>query len=382
MARRKKYPKLPSSFGSISFLGKGRRNPYMVRPPVTEFDEDGKPIRPKPICYTAAWLAGFAALNAWKSGTYTPGMEIEFDSDPHGNPSDVVERILADYMRVTKRTEGLTFSEVYKRAYEWKFSHKELSTSAKNYYHYAFQYCESIHNKVFASLRQNDLQKVIDDCNKSFSSKDSIRTMLSMTYKYALSNDIVSVDYSKGLICEKKNIKHGQSFSDEEIKYMWEHSDEESYKQLLIMCYSGFRISAYNDLEINLEEKYFKGGVKTATSKNRIVPIHSAILPLVKDLTDKYGYLNITRTRVAFLNDIRSINKDATPHWTRHTFSALCERYGVRENDRKRMLGHVVGDITNDIYGHRTLEDLRSEIEKIEVQKIAQQEDLGKKDEK
>lgn len=382
MAKRKKYPKLPSGYGSIAFLGKGRRNPYAVRPPVTEFDEDGKPIRPKPICYTDSWMHGFIALTAWKAGTYTPGMEVEYDTDAYQTSSDAVGRILADYARVTKRTQGLTFAEVYRRAYEWKSSHMELSTSAKNYYHYAFQYCKSIHDKVFASLRQDDLQKVIDDCDKSFSSKDSIRTMLSMTYKYALSNDIVSANYSKGLICEKKNIKHGQSFSDKEIEYMWEHSDEESYKQLLIMCYSGFRISAYNDLEINLEEKYFKGGVKTATSKNRIVPIHSAILPHVKDLTDKYGYLNITRTRVAFLNDIRSINKDATPHWTRHTFSALCERYGVRENDRKRMLGHIVGDITNDIYGHRTLEDLRAEIEKIDVPKIEQQKELGKKDEK
>ena len=57
-----------------------------------------------------------------------------------------------------------------------------------------------------------------------------------------------------------------------------------------------------------------------------------------------------------------------TPHDCRHTFSALCEKYSVRENDRKRMLGHSFGsDITNAKYGHRTLEELRREIEKIEV---------------
>lgn len=34
--------------------------------------------------------------------------------------------------------------------------------------------------------------------------------------------------------------------------------------------------------------------------------------------------------------------------------------------DRKRMLGHSFGnDITNAVYGHRTLEELRTEIEKI-----------------
>ncbi len=36
MARRKKHMKLPNHFGSIKYLGKGRRRPYAVYPPVTE----------------------------------------------------------------------------------------------------------------------------------------------------------------------------------------------------------------------------------------------------------------------------------------------------------------------------------------------------------
>ena len=61
--------------------------------------------------------------------------------------------------------------------------------------------------------------------------------------------------------------------------------------------------------------------------------------------------------------------KEKSPHSCRHTFSRLCESYGVREADRKRMLGYSFGnDITNGVYGHRTLEELRSEIEKIKLQ--------------
>ena len=52
----------------------------------------------------------------------------------------------------------------------------------------------------------------------------------------------------------------------------------------------------------------------------------------------------------------------------RHTFSMLCEKYEVNENDRKRMMVHSFKeDITNKVYGHRELEDLRKEIEKIEI---------------
>ncbi|MBP3205264.1 MAG: hypothetical protein J6M66_07565 [Lachnospiraceae bacterium] len=61
--------------------------------------------------------------------------------------------------------------------------------------------------------------------------------------------------------------------------------------------------------------------------------------------------------------------KEKSPHSCRHTFSRLCESYGVREADRKRMLGHSFGnDITNGVCGHRTLEKLRSEIEKIKTE--------------
>ena len=64
----------------------------------------------------------------------------------------------------------------------------------------------------------------------------------------------------------------------------------------------------------------------------------------------------------------RAYVEGVSPHSCRHTFSRLCESYGVREADRKRMLGHSFGsDITNGVYGHRTLEELRTEIEKIKV---------------
>ena len=72
MPKRKKYPRLPNGYGSINFLGKKRRNPYGVYPPVTEFTIDGIPIRPKAICYVDDWRKGFIILTAYKAGNYTP----------------------------------------------------------------------------------------------------------------------------------------------------------------------------------------------------------------------------------------------------------------------------------------------------------------------
>lgn len=57
-----------------------------------------------------------------------------------------------------------------------------------------------------------------------------------------------------------------------------------------------------------------------------------------------------------------------TPHSCRHTFSRLCESYGVNEADRKRMMGRsLLNDVTNGVYGHRSVIELARELEKIEA---------------
>lgn len=55
--KRKKYPKLPAGFGSIRYLGSGRRNCYAVHPPA-RIDALGNVLRPAAICYTDDWING------------------------------------------------------------------------------------------------------------------------------------------------------------------------------------------------------------------------------------------------------------------------------------------------------------------------------------
>ena len=59
MAKRKKYPKLPNGYGSIKYLGSGRRNAYAVHPPTKEFELNGSLKRP---AHSAMWIPGRSAL--------------------------------------------------------------------------------------------------------------------------------------------------------------------------------------------------------------------------------------------------------------------------------------------------------------------------------
>lgn len=384
MAKRKKYPKLPNSFGSIRYLGKGRRNCYAVHPPAT-IDATGKAIRPPAICYVDDYLKGFAVLTAYKAGTYKPGMEKELEIAPTTDADALISRILSDYNTFKgaeekhPETHKLTFSEVYEQFYAWKFPDgTKASYSSMESYKTAYSNCKTLRNRTFEDLKAPDLQDVIDKCALKKQSKAIILTLFKQMYKYAIYSEIVSENkalYVK--VNANDDTEHGTPFSDEELQILWNNTDDPEVQLILIMCYSGWRIGEVLKLTTNLEERYFQGGIKTAAGKDRIVPIHPAIYEFVKNkVLTQNGRLCIysqtqhrnalfypTLERLGIVGDPKH-----TPHDCRHTFSALCEKYGVRENDRKRMLGHSFGnDVTNAVYGHRTLEELRAEIEKIKV---------------
>lgn len=352
MAKRKKRMKLPNNFGSIKYLGSGRRNPYGVYPPVTEYDIHG-PISPKALAYTETWEEGYEILTAYnmeKAGKIKVNRNTFIDRTP-------------------------TFAEVYEKFFHEKYynSPKTLSKASMSSTQAAYKNCSAIHDVQFGKLRYDDLQDVLNKCPLKHSSLELILSLLHQIYKYALKYEIVDKDYSAFLYIPKgEDDESGVPFSDGELKILWKNCEDPIVEMILIMCYSGFRIKAYTDIEVDLEKRCFTGGVKTRASKERTVPIHSSILALVTNRYDDSRNLLLDKIpvfRQEMYNTLTRIGiKKHTPHDCRHTFSTLCEHYGVNENDRKRMLGHSFGsDITNAKYGHRSLEELRTEIEKIKV---------------
>lgn len=355
MAKHRKRMKLPNNFGSIKYLGKGRRKPYGVYPPVTEYGLRG-PITPKALAYAETWEEGYEILTAYnmeKAGKIAVKRGVFIDRTP-------------------------TFSEVYERYFHEKYynSPKKLSKASMGSTKAAYKNCAALHDTQFGQLKYEDLQEVLNNCHLKHASLELIISLLHQMYKYALKYEIVDKDYSAFLYLPKEeDDEAGVPFSDSDLRILWENQGDPVAEMILIMCYSGFRIKAYTDIEIDLENRCFTGGVKTKTSKHRIVPVHSSICSLVTNRFDGSNNLLLCSTGV-FRNKMYAtlerlgIDKH-TPHDCRHTFSMLCERYGVSENDRKRMLGHSFGnDITNAKYGHRSLEELRAEIEKIQAPEI------------
>lgn len=375
MARRK-YPRLPNGYGSIKKLsGKNRTNPYGVYPPTEEFTENGNPVAQKAICYVDDWYKGFTVLTWYRNGEYYEGREKELSSDTEKLKKQVLG-ILSKYNQSQREmTDQKTFEEIYKEYYLQKFKKPYGSKGKRTQMEYsmrsAFRNCKSIHGSAFRSLTAKDLQEIINTCPLKHSSLELITTLFHQMYAYAEANDLCDKDYSKFVkIGIEDDDEHGIPFTENDLKLLWKHKEDEIVEFILIMCYSGFRISAYLDMHTDLQRNFFQGGVKTDAGKERIVPIHSSIIPLVEHrLKSKGEFISDTNTfRKGMYRKLEELGIERhTPHDCRHTFSMLCDKYNVNENDKKRLLGHTFNDVTNKIYGHRNLEDLRVEIEKIKI---------------
>lgn len=341
----KKNMKLPNGFGCIKKLSGNRRKPYAAFPSSKIADENPQICPTRAIGYYDSWYSAYNAL------------------------SDFNRNLLSGI------TPPATFADIYHAFYKAKFeeSKKQLSIRSRIDYSSAFKNVPSLHNLVFSSIRKSHMQKALDECALGYSSLSNIKKLYAQMYKYALENDIVEKNYAQYVnINQENDIEKGEPFTLEDIDKLWCNRNNSAARIILMMIYSGFRITAYESLEVNLEDQYFKGGIKTRSGKNRIVPFHRAIIPFAEEFNPKEFNGAAFRKR-EFYPLLKQLNmqytnsgKKHTPHDCRHTFSWLCDRYHVDDIAKHMLMGHSLGnDVEKSVYGHRTIEELRFEINKI-----------------
>lgn len=264
------------------------------------FPKTAPPLpRRRSLCYTDSWMKGFTVFTAYKAGTYCPGMEktLTVQEIDTNDSQGIVKTLLAGYNRVIladARQAGSqkTFREVYKEFYDYKYVQDQSRTYAKGTIkntHSAYKNWGPLHGRVFSELRHDDLQKALDACPLKHSSHENMLNLIHLMYDYVQFYEYVDEDYSARL---KINIpdddEHGVPFSDGELQVMWEHADTPCIEMILIMCYSGFRVSACKTMTVNLQDAYFQGGVKTTKAKIGSFP---SILPSCLWLRGAWGVM-------------------------------------------------------------------------------------------
>ena len=141
-------------------------------------------------------------------------------------------------------------------------------------------------------IRVSHLEGTIFNADVGDSTKGRIKSLFNMMYKYAVAHDIVDKDYASVMFANGNPIKRERTkepipFTDEEAQQLWDNKDLIPFADMvLIGIYSGWRpqeLSILQIADIDLEAETMKGGLKTDAGKNRIIPIHSIIKPLIEN---------------------------------------------------------------------------------------------------
>lgn len=355
--------KMPNAYGSITKMSGKRRKPYRVR--VTDRwiidDKTGrsKQLRPT-LGYFETREEAMIAL-----ATYNE------------NPYDI-------------NTDNITFSEVYEKWSDGYFRTLSNPSSAR-IIKAAYSYCNGLYNMRMQDIRVSHLEGTIINAQVGDSTKARIKSLFNMLYRYAVANDIVKKDYAAVMFANGNPIKRSRTrdvlpFTQEEIQMLWNNLEQIPFvDMILIEIYSGWRpqeLAILKTDDVDITSETMRGGLKTDAGKNRIVPIHPLIKPLIEkrmseaatlqseylfnDANGQQGtYMTYDKYRSRFDKVMKRLNLKHHPHETRHTFITKAKACGVDEYILKLIVGHAIDDITEKVYTHRTIEQLKAEMGKI-----------------
>ncbi len=231
-------------------------------------------------------------------------------------------------------------------------------------------------------IRVAHLEQTMREAKVGDDTKGRMKSLYNQMFRFAMKHEIINKDYA-ALCNPVKRTKPSEPkvpFTEEEIQLLWDNVNYSVVDMILIEIYSGWRpqeLALLKTKDIDLENGTMFGGIKTDAGRNRYVPIHPKIRPLIEkrydtnneqlfnDFSSKEPRMTYDKYEQRFKRIMDYLGLKHRPHETRHTFITRAKEAGVDEYCLKLIVGHQIGDITEKVYTHRTLENLKQEIEKI-----------------
>lgn len=346
--------KLPNGYGSVKKLSGNRRRPWIVQV-TTGWEVNNrtgklKQIK-KPIGYTKTKAEGLQLL-----------------ADYHNNPYDLSQK-------------SITFGNIYDIWSEKKYP--KLAEKTVACYVAAYNHCSSIADRPLQEIKTAELQHVLDSCLSGSNTKVNIKIVMHGVFQYALQNDIVNKDYTEFLDIEySEPVLDRIPYTDEEVAWLWDHSDRYDVKIILILLYGGMRVNELLKMPrncCNLNERYLE--VLKAKNKYSVrkIPIHDKVFEFIKYFYDLNGQNLIVREggyKVTYNNFVarnykrinEEMNCEHRLHDTRHTFITKGRKCKIDQLCLKKIVGHAPDNITEEVYTHITQNELYAEINKLKYE--------------
>ena len=169
-------------------------------------------------------------------------------------------------------------------------------------------------------------------------------------------------------------------YTPEEIKILWDNVTVPDVDKILMLIYTGVRISEFLRLKIDedifIDKRYFiVRKSKTIAGYNRPVPVHSKIHDFFcKYMKNNSNYLmttndgrqmSYTAFRSRYNRALKSIGLKHTIHECRHTCATLLDNAGANDMCIRKILGHSGNVVTEQVYIHKNITDLISAMDLI-----------------
>lgn len=337
-----------NGIGSIVCLdktGKKRRKPFAVR--ITTGWKDGKQVR-KYLGYYKTQREALLALAEYNKNGY--------DLD------------------LSKSTLG----EVYDR---WiKRIESKSSRNVLNSHNMAYSRFGKMGKSPITTLKADHLQDWMDGIDDlGAGSKKRIKSTMIQLFNYAIKNDIVHTNYAEHIEITEKVEKSGKVFTTTEISQLWNDMENPTAQWILILMYSGMRIGELLQMTadtIFLDQQYMVGGLKSEAGRDRVIPIHDAILPLIKQQLGKSKHLmrdekgrklSYAKALEQFKHYMLGNKWEHLPHDTRKTAVSLMHSAGIPIETIRIIVGHSGKGVTENTYLFKTPYELVEEINKIKI---------------
>lgn len=262
---------------------------------------------------------------------------------------------------------NVTFRALYDK---WLPTHR-ASKSTIDCYQAAMNWMRPVWTMKMGDISVDDLQCCLDECPKGKRTKENMKAMTGLVYKFGIPRKMVPdglnlaqyLSINAGSTTEKDALPEWAVDKLREVIGVVPFAD-----YIYAQCYLGFRPSeflALDAINYNRKERAFVGGGKTDAGTNRTVTvspkIQSIIDRLVRDklsgpvFCDADGsQLTIKQYRQAFYMALDAIGLDNpiitengtsrhkfTPHSCRNTFATMMKRVQGADKDKLSLIGHT-----------------------------------------
>lgn len=282
--------------------------------------------------------------------------------------------------RRTKK--NITLKELYDA---WYPTHR-AGKSTMNCYQAAFHFFKPLWYVKVPDIDIDDLQECMDDCPRGKRTRQNMKAVMGLLYKYALPRGLATLNLGQYLIVGDGQDGNKEALPREAVERLKAAGETiPGANYIVAQCYLGFRPSELLELNVedyNEKERAFVGGAKTEAGRNRTVTVSPKIQEIVDILIQgrstgpvfcaKDGArLSLKKYRSMFYDALEAVGVDNpvveqggikrrkyTPHSCRHTFATLMKGINAPATDKLKLIGHTT-DAQLRYYQETDFESLR-----------------------